>query len=111
MDPLYHALVRVVAGYVGAAEGDDHRNAAEIEQGEGLPASVVIKQIPEEARFGAKQRAMSEWAGLEFAGAIAGSAKFAPRFLGGDAEKRLIILEDLGEAQSLDHILRHAFAP
>ena len=80
---------------------------AVVHGGEGLPESIVIKQLPPEARFGARKRAMSEWAGLEFSGAIAGAVEFAPRFLGGDADKLLIILEDLGDAPSLDHILRH----
>jgi hypothetical protein len=76
-----------------------------ITQGVDLPASVIIKQLPEDARFGAYRRVMSEWAGLEFANMIASDIPFAPRFLAGDTASLMVILEDLGDVQSLDTVL------
>lgn len=74
-------------------------------EGNHLPESIVIKQIPEDARFGADARFRSEWAGLEFANQIATNTQFAPQIIAGDVQERIIILEDLGDVQNLNNQL------
>lgn len=67
-----------------------------------LPESVVIKQIPEDARFGADARFRSEWAGLEFANQLTTDTRFAPQIIAANIEERIIILEDLGDVHNLN---------
>lgn len=73
-----------------------------------LPERVIIKQVAPDAPFGARQRALSEYAGLEFANRLGDAPPFAPRFLGGDADAPLVVMEDMGDVPLLDHILHHA---
>jgi len=77
-------------------------------QGQGLPESIVIKRVPEDIEYGAQKRVLSEWAGLEFLSKVANSKQFAPRFLGGNAEKLLIVSEDMGNVPTLNRILHEA---
>ena len=77
-------------------------------QGQGLPESIVIKRVPEDIEYGAQKRALSEWAGLEFLAKVANSRQFAPRFLGGNAGKLLIVLEDMGNVPTLNRILHES---
>jgi hypothetical protein len=81
---------------------------------DGMPESVIVKQaqsvgdkvynpdapdIPAWTLF-------NEWASLEFLSWIAGAGiSFGPRFYGGDWASGLIVMEDLGTGQRLDHFL------
>jgi hypothetical protein len=69
----------------------------------GLPASIIIKQIPPDARFGASNRLLSEWAALEFLNRLEGD--FAPLLLLGNLESLMLITEDLGAVPNLHEIL------
>jgi thiamine kinase-like enzyme len=70
---------------------------------DGLPDSIIIKQIPEDARFGASNRLLSEWAALEFMNHLEG--EFAPRLILGNLDSLILITEDLGAVPSLQDIL------
>ncbi|MFN8495776.1 MAG: hypothetical protein U0350_49750 [Caldilineaceae bacterium] len=62
--------------------------------------SVIIKYVRDDAR------GFSDWASLAFLDGLPATHGLAPRFFGGDIEKRLFVLEDLGGSQSLDDLLR-----
>jgi hypothetical protein len=80
----------------------------------GMPESVIVKQaqsvgdkvynpdapdIPAWTLF-------NEWASLEFLSRIADAGvSFGPRFYSGDRASGLIVMEDLGTGQRLDHFL------
>ncbi len=71
-------------------------------QGTTLPLhSVIIKYLRDDAR------GFSDWASLAFLEGLPATHGLVPRFFGGDIEKRLFVLEDLGGSQSMDDLLRH----
>jgi hypothetical protein len=47
----------------------------------------------------------NDWAGLQFLTEVGGSLPPAPRFYAGDRQAGLIVLEDLGDGESLDDLL------
>ena len=51
------------------------------------------------------QRFYNDWAGLEFVHTYLGSEELCPRFIGGDKEVGLVVMEDLGTDKRLDEIL------
>jgi hypothetical protein len=72
------------------------------------PASVIVKRVAVDSEesydpdtlTGPAARLFNEWASLEFLTAVAPGA-LAPRFYGGDRAAGLIVMEDLGEGESL----------
>lgn len=62
--------------------------------------SVIVKHLRDDAR------GFSDWASLAFLEALPATHGLVPRFFGGDIEKRLFVLEDLGGSQSMDDLLR-----
>ena len=79
----------------------------------GVPASVVVKQITgaEKEAYdvdlaeGPAARLFNEWAGLQFLEQIAGEAPLAPRFYGGDRERGVVVMEDLGTGARTNDLL------
>jgi hypothetical protein len=78
-----------------------------------LPASVIVKQAhsapnavynPELALEPA-WTFFNDWASLQFLSQFVGEALPAPRLYAGDRAAGLIVMEDLGEGQRLDHFL------
>ena len=80
----------------------------------GMPESVIVKQaqsvgdkvynpdIPDIPAW----TLFNEWASLEFLSQLADAGvSFGPRFYGGDRASGLIVMEDLGTGQRLDHFL------
>ncbi len=67
-----------------------------------LPASVIVKRIKDPLD---PVRGLTDWASLAFLSQIADSCPVAPRFLGGDTERQLFVMEDLGEEGSIEHLL------
>ncbi len=73
------------------------------------PKSVVVKQAlahgdevyDPDSTEGTAYRLFNDWAGLQFLSDI----PVAPRFYGGHREKGLIVIEDLGNGESLDRVL------
>jgi len=62
--------------------------------------SVVVKQ-----NQGDDARGFTDWASLAFLSTLPEAAGVAPSFYGGDAQERLIVMEDLGGAGSLADLL------
>ena len=107
--------------------------AVEVEDGEGLGGSnrsnvyrfsirqgsendfgsVVVKQAGQigdesydpDSPGGSAWRLFNDWAGLHFLTEVGGANSPAPRFLGGDREIGLVVMEDLGKGTQLDHLL------
>ncbi|HEX5690368.1 MAG TPA: hypothetical protein VFX76_10225 [Roseiflexaceae bacterium] len=75
----------------------------------GAPTSAIVKRVNVEpgetydpaAIDGPASRLFNEWASLQFLSTIAPEAQLAPRFYGGDRAVGLIVMEDLGEGESL----------
>jgi hypothetical protein len=69
------------------------------------PASVIVKYSGPDpnAPGGLPQRFINEWASLEFLSRLAehGADPIAPRLYGADREAALLVMEDLGQGQSL----------
>ena len=65
-----------------------------------LPASVIVKRYKSEP-----ERGLDEWAALALLTEAGGAPAAAPVFLGGDAEARCFVIEDLGEAPTLEDVL------
>ena len=70
---------------------------------EGTPASVIVKQALATGRESSGsgepspvERLSSEWASLQLLGEVAPEHPIAPRFLGGDQEAAIVVMEDLG---------------
>jgi hypothetical protein len=80
----------------------------------GVPATVIVKRIRTDV-----DRGFDDWAGVHFlttfapgaarrAGAGAGGAAapgLAPRFVGGDHDRHLFVMEDLGDGPTLEDML------
>jgi hypothetical protein len=73
------------------------------------PSSAIVKRVniePHETYDpnqidGPATRLLNEWASLQFLSTIAPGAELAPHFYGGDRDVGLIVMEDLGEGESL----------
>jgi Phosphotransferase enzyme family len=65
----------------------------------GERASIVLKHFWDDPVCG-----LDEWAGLEFL--TQRGLHLAPRFLAGSQEARLLVMEDLGESESAEDLLR-----
>lgn len=70
--------------------------------------TVVVKNVTDTGfdrpgHRGAPQRFLNEWAGLALLDGL--GARIAPSVIAADVGKRLIILEDLGDAESLESVL------
>lgn len=63
--------------------------------------SVIIKYMRDDPA-----RGFTEWASLDFLSGLPEACEPVPRFLGGDIEHRLVILEDLGGSSSIEVVLR-----
>ena len=78
-----------------------------------IPASVVVKQIigdknevyDADSADGPASRLLNEWAGLQFLEQVAGEDPLAPRFYGGDRERGVVLMEDLGTGASANDLL------
>lgn len=80
-----------------------------------LPASLIIKHVqgdaeraydPEDAPpFSPAWRFFNDWTGAAFLSAVTGDPPVCPRFYGGDRAEGFILLEDLGEGESLADLL------
>jgi hypothetical protein len=80
-----------------------------------LPASLILKHVrgdaecaydPEDAPpFSPAWRLVNDWAGAEFLSAVSGDPPVCPRFYGGDRAEGFILLEDLGDEESLADLL------
>jgi choline/ethanolamine kinase len=79
---------------------------AAIQGGPSGVASVILKQIKPEK----EPRGMIDWASLAFLTGTRGAQDIAPRFYGGAVEHGLFAMEDLGDAPTLDALLRGADA-
>ena len=66
---------------------------ARVADGPDLPASVIVKRFKSEP-----ERGLDEWAALALLTAAGVAPAAAPGFLGGDAEARCFLVEDLGVA-------------
>jgi hypothetical protein len=85
-----------------------------------LPASLILKQAlgdaeraydPEDAPpFSPAWRFFNDWTGAEFLSAVSapGAPPVCPRFYGGDRAAGFVLLEDLGEGESLADLLQGA---
>ncbi len=73
---------------------------ARVVGGPDLPASVIVKRFKAEP-----ERGLDEWAALALLTAVGVAPATAPGFLGGDAEARCFLVEDLGAAPTLEDML------
>lgn len=72
-------------------------------QGEGtFPPSIIVKRIKDPLD---PVRGLTDWASLAFLSQITDEHPVAPHLFGGDAEHLLFVMEDLGEEDSLEHLL------
>lgn len=66
-----------------------------------IPASIIFKQSLKEKTDKDDKEAFArfarDWAGLEFLNSLKTETPLAPRFYGGNATHRFVLLEDLGE--------------
>lgn len=69
------------------------------------PHPVAPRAVIAKVQTGDDARGFSEWASLAFLASLEGAEGVAPRFHGGDADARLIVMEDLGEARTLADVL------
>ncbi|GLV60426.1 hypothetical protein KDH_72450 [Dictyobacter sp. S3.2.2.5] len=77
-------------------------------QGDGaLPDSIIIKLIKDPLD---PVRGLTDWASLAFLSQLAGEDAVAPRFLGGDADQLLFVMEDLGDEGDIERILQEGDA-
>lgn len=81
----------------------------------GLPTSLILKQVqgdeqrgydPDDATpFSPAWRFFNDWTGAELLTAVAADPPLGPRFYGGDRAEGFVLLEDLGEGESLADLL------
>ena len=64
------------------------------------PSSLIVKR-----QTGDDARAFSDRAGVQFLSGLAGAAGIAPRYYGGDAAARLLVVEDLAGTRTLGELL------
>lgn len=85
-----------------------------VESPPGVPRSVVVKKaLPADGRVFQSNvpddvvvRFFNDWAGLEFLSEISGGDSPAAQFYGGDREKGLMVIEDLGDGRNFYGSLR-----
>ena len=85
-----------------------------IESSPGVPRSVVVKKaLPADGRVFQPNvpadmvvRFFNDWAGLEFLSKISGGDSPAAQFYGGNREKGLMVIEDLGDGRNFYGSLR-----
>jgi thiamine kinase-like enzyme len=65
------------------------------------PTSFVVKHLLPGQDLG-----FADWACLQFLAGVPGAATVVPRLIGGDAARRVFIMEDLGGSRSLDDVLQ-----
>ena len=73
--------------------------------GTALPASVIVKRFKSDP-----ERGFDEWAALAFLTERSFGPPVAPRFLGGDADARVFVMEDLGPGRTLEDLLHESDA-
>jgi thiamine kinase-like enzyme len=78
---------------------------ARVAGGPDLPESVIVKRFKSEP-----ERGLDEWAALALLTTAGIAPAVAPGFLGGDAEARCFLVEDLGVAPTLEELLNAADA-
>ncbi|MGH2350545.1 MAG: phosphotransferase family protein, partial [Chloroflexota bacterium] len=66
-------------------------------------ASVVVKQMKDGTTLG-----FTDWMCLRYLSGTPGTAGLVPRFYGGDVQRRLFVMEDLGDSRSLQDVLMGA---
>jgi Ser/Thr protein kinase RdoA (MazF antagonist) len=76
----------------------------------GTPTSVILKHLPPDdddsgQRSWRAQRFANEWAALTYLASLPTSMTFAPRLHTGDLAERLMVIEDLGPAGTLQELL------
>lgn len=84
-----------------------------LNDGSDLPTSVIVKQAHStpnaiynpELAIEPAWTFFNDWASLQFLSQVAGEASLAPRLYAGNRAAGLIVMEDLGEGQRLDHFL------
>lgn len=79
-----------------------------LEQGPNWPTKLIAKQANHDAtasldenKFGFRQRFFNEWAALQFLDQIFGANSPAPKFYGGDKPLGIVLMEDLGQGDTL----------
>jgi len=96
-------------GVAQAPEGGSQRSkllrCQVLEGPSAAPASVIVKYagLDPNAPGGLPRAFINEWASLEFLSRLAerGGDRFAPRLYGADREAALLVMEDLGQGESL----------
>ncbi len=91
-------------------ESDNEVLRARLSAGSVTQRSIVIKRVTDTGfdlpgHEGAPQRLLNEWAGLEFITEVGGGRVVAPTLIAGDAAACLLVIEDLGELESLESLL------
>jgi hypothetical protein len=99
----------------GSSDRSNVLRCAVLEAGGAMPSSVILKRAqsrpehpydPESGESGSPAwRLFNDWAGAEFLSGVSGDPPLCPRFYGGDRAVGLIVLEDLGEGDSLADLL------
>ena len=77
------------------------------------PRRVVVKTVrgwepydPDSTEpYSSAARLFNDWAGAQFLQEVASDGSIGPRFYGGDRAIGLVVLEDLGTGEGLDHLL------
>ena len=83
---------------------NDHVQRCRVLEGpRGVPASVVVKWGFDDPRYAFLF--FDEWAGLRFVGDVIRDEPVAPRLYGGDAPRRVLVLEDLGQVDDVEAAL------
>ena len=80
---------------------------------EDAPMSVVVKQVlahdddvyDPDSLEGPAVRLFNDWAGVQFLSDVTDGTSLTPRFYGGDSERGLVVIEDLGDGERLDELL------
>lgn len=119
-DALQSAAERILTGHFGSEvviaqatlmTDPERRNRAWrcrlTATGAGIPETVVIKQAcpdrydPANVEAGGTDGFFNDWAGAQFLSEVAPEERHGPMFYGGDLDLGFIVLEDLGEHNSL----------
>ncbi len=72
---------------------------------DGQLSHVVLKQLPVNETQIEDRWFLNEWAGLQFLTSLPCQLKFGPRMYGSHRDRNLMILEDLGDHQTLQNVL------
>jgi hypothetical protein len=86
-----------------------------LEGPEGAPASIILKHVPGDPEhpydpdhappFSPAWRFFNDWTGAQFLSGVSSEPLVCPRFYGGDRATGFVLLEDLGEGESLADLL------